>query len=246
MTLLSLGFASPELEAKASTLAARLNLPVDNQAETCLWLSEAGTGIKFKGSNPLYADFTLDTWKKRRDEGKSQALVRAVKPVKGMLVIDATAGWGRDAAILASLGAEVLMIERNPLMALVLADALERQDEESRANLKLTLYSGNAGNYLQGLTSGEFPEVIYIDPMHPERQKSALVKKDLQILQKMIGEDKDAKTLLEIALACVKQKVIVKWPQKSPALLATPSSIAGKTVRFDIYPALPKRSDRKA
>lgn len=233
-----IAFASAAFEAKAQYLADKLELLIDKSAESCLWISEQGIGIKFKNAKPIYADFSLSTWKKRRDEGKKQGLVRAVKPESGMKVVDATAGWGRDAAILASLGAQVLMIERNPIMATVLADALERQDEESKASLKLSLHQGNAFDYLQALTANEFPEIIYIDPMHPTRQKSALVKKELQILQNMIGEDQDARALLDLAIKSTKHKVIVKWPQKAAALAHTHSQINGKTIRFDIFPAM--------
>jgi 16S rRNA (guanine1516-N2)-methyltransferase len=237
MMTYSVGYASAEFAEKAADLARALDLNVNSGSDCCLWLSEYGIGIKFKVAKPFYADFTLDTWKKRRDEGKKLGLVRAIKPIVGMKIIDATAGWGRDAAILASLGAEVLMVERNPIMAIVLQDALDRRDEESKVKLKLSLYAGDALDFLKSLSAIHFPDVIYLDPMHPTRQKSALVKNELQILQNMIGEDTDAKMLLHLARTRVKQKVVVKWPQKTSSLIPTSSFVAGKTIRFDIYTA---------
>jgi 16S rRNA (guanine1516-N2)-methyltransferase len=77
--------------------------------------------------------------------------------------------------------------------------------------------------------------VIYIDPMHPLRTKSALVKKEMQVLQDIIGPDEDALELMILARERVKQRVVVKWPQKSPSLLNASACIAGKTVRFDLY-----------
>ena len=99
--------------------------------------------------------------------------------------------------------------------------------------LSLTVMDAKA--FLQQLSTEQFPDVIYIDPMHPVRQKSALVKKDMQVLQWLLGSDEDAHELLKAALPCAKQRVVVKWPQKVLPLQPPTMSIPGKTVRFDIY-----------
>jgi 16S rRNA (guanine1516-N2)-methyltransferase len=179
----------------------------------------------------LFADFTKATWQKRKAEGKKQGLIRACKPKPGLKIIDATAGWGRDAALLGAFGAQVLMLERNPIMAALLREALHRKDDD----LDLSLIETDACSYLSSLRPEDYPDVVYIDPMHPERQKSALVKKELQVLQELIGPDLDARSLIECALAHVRGKVVVKWPQKQEPLLKPHSSIEGKTVRFDVY-----------
>lgn len=183
--------------------------------------------------NPLYVDFNASNIKKRHQEGKKQGLVRACKPSKGMRIIDATAGWGRDAAILASFGAEVLMLERHPIMAALLKDGLNRLQPTSR--LKLSLIEINAIDYLKTLLSHQYPDVIYIDPMHPERQKSAKVKKDMQCLQSLVKPDLDVESLIQQATHCVKDRVVVKWPAHTKPLLSPQFSIDGKTVRFDVY-----------
>ena len=77
--------------------------------------------------------------------------------------------------------------------------------------------------------------MIYIDPMHPLRQKSALVKKDMQALQQLIGADEDAYELIQLAIARARQRVVVKWPQHLQPLLPPTLNICGKTVRFDVY-----------
>ncbi len=182
---------------------------------------------------PLFVDFNSHIAQKRRDAGKKQGLVRACKPATGMRILDATAGWGRDAAVLASFGAEVLMLERQSMMAALLADGLSRLPLESP--LKLTLMHGDSKHYLQTLPITDYPDVIYIDPMHPERQKSALVKKDMQALQQLIGADDDVLELIQLGLMRTRQRVVVKWPQRLTALLQPDACIAGKTVRFDIY-----------
>jgi len=77
--------------------------------------------------------------------------------------------------------------------------------------------------------------VIYLDPMHPARNKRAKVKKDLYALQALLGPDDDALSLLEIAQTRTRRRVVVKWPARLSALLKPDYAISGKTVRFDVY-----------
>ncbi|KTC84868.1 SAM-dependent methyltransferase [Legionella brunensis] len=220
---------------RAKELAKLLNLPIDNLAKQQLLVTADKLVLKMNDFAPLCADFTLSTWRKRRDAGKKQGLVRACKPAPAVRIIDATAGWGRDAAVLASFGAEVLMLERQPILAALLDDALAHRDERSKQMMNLKLRHIDAFDFLQGLSEAEYPEVIYIDPMHPERQKAALVKKNMQVLQQLIARDDNVVELLQLAKARVKNRVVVKWPQHLSAILKPSSTITGKTVRFDIY-----------
>lgn len=189
-----------------------------------------------EGFKPLWVNFNDLKWLRRSLAGKQQGLIKACQPQPCMRIIDATAGWGRDAAILAHCGAEVLMLERHPIMAALLQDALMHFHPSAKQGALSLLY-GNTVDYLQSLTPADFPDVIYIDPMHPVRQKSALVKKDMQVLQHLIGPDMDAAILIQLAQQRTKKRVVVKWPQHEPSLLRAPNSISGKTVRFDIYHA---------
>ncbi|KTD31894.1 MULTISPECIES: class I SAM-dependent methyltransferase [Legionella] len=235
MNALAIGYESEALFAKATQLQEQLHLPIDNHAQQQLLVTADRLELKMGNFAALFADFSSKTWQKRRDAGKKQGLVRACKPGPGVKVIDLTAGWGRDAAVLASFGAEVLMLERNPVMAVLLRDALERQDEHSKEVLKLKLCHVDALDYLRHLEEKDHPDVIYIDPMHPQRNKSALVKKDMQALQQLIGADSDVLELLEFAVTKVLKRVVIKWPQHLPPLLKPTSSVSGKTVRFDSY-----------
>ncbi|WP_133137333.1 class I SAM-dependent methyltransferase [Legionella rowbothamii] len=235
ITVSAVGYADDSLHEHALVLAEQLHFDLDKDANPCLLLSEAGLALKMHRFSLLSPDFHATHWMKRRQEGKKQGLVRACKPTHGLKIIDATAGWGRDAAVLASFGAEVLMLERHPVMAALLADALLRQETLDKQQLQLSLQACDTITFLKQLSATEYPDVIYIDPMHPERSKSALVKKDMQVLQQMIGADEDAVELIETAVTRVKQRVVVKWPQKIKPLLPANASIEGKTVRFDIY-----------
>ena len=190
------------------------------------------------GFSPLSVDFSRQTVQKRRDAGKKQGLVRACKPAPGVRILDVTAGWGRDAAILASFGAEVVMIERQPTMAALLADGLARSPSHDGFNL--SLLHMDAKDYLMALPEADYPDVIYIDPMHPTRQKSALVKKDMQALQALIGADDGVEELILMAIQRVKMRVVVKWPNRLAPLIPPQQILSGKTVQYDIYPSLIK------
>ena len=223
------------LRARADVLAHKLNLIVDNCVFPRLSLMGDKLVLLLENFLPLFVDFSSIMWKKRRDAGKKQGLVRACKPALGVRILDATAGWGRDSAVLASFGAEVLMLERQPVVAALLADGVSRMSNDPSPPLALSLIAMDAKQYLQTLTPVDYPDVIYIDPMHPLRQKSALVKKDMQALQQIIGADNDARDLLALAITRARQRVVVKWPQRLAPLLPPTLSISGKTVRFDVY-----------
>ena len=228
-----IGFETRDLFEQANAIANQYHFLVDNQVYPRLNVTAEKLELLAEDFRPLFVDFNSLVVQKRRDAGKKQGLVRACKPVNGMRIIDATAGWGRDAAILAGFGADVLMLERQPVMAALLADGLSRLTSDS--TLHLSLVHADAHLYLQSLADRDYPDVIYIDPMHPERQKSALVKKDMQVLQRMIGADDDVCALIQLAIIRAHHRVVVKWPQRLPALLRPDSCIDGKTVRFDIY-----------
>lgn len=172
--------------------------------------------------------------------GRSQSLPKAVglKGGKNPHIVDATAGLGRDAFLLASLGARVTLIERNNHMHELLQDGLDRArcESDDYANIisRMTLLHGDAKNLLPTLN----PEIILIDPMHPPRVKSALVKKELRMIREIVGSDPDAKELMDIALATAKSRVVLKWPMKAGPMagLPTPShQIVGKSTRYDVF-----------
>jgi 16S rRNA (guanine1516-N2)-methyltransferase len=91
--------------------------------------------------------------------------------------------------------------------------------------------------YLRTLPPQHRPDVIYLDPMYPHRDKSALVKKEMRYARALVGEDTDAGELLDIALKTARRRVAVKRP-KSAAPLPGPqpaAEIASTNTRYDIY-----------
>lgn len=227
----AIGYEDERFAEQAKAIAEQFNLVIENDYLPRLSFVEERLVLLTEQFKPLFVDFSAKTLQKRRDEGKHQGLVKACKPGPNLTILDLTAGWGRDAAVLASFGAKLTMLERHPMMAALLHDALQYKSP----TISLGLIYQDASDYLNSLNPSDYPEVIYIDPMHPSRQKSALVKKDMQALQQLLDPDDGVSELLQLAITRVKQRVVVKWPQSLAALIKPDYCVPGKTVRFDCY-----------
>ena len=176
----------------------------------------------------------------RAGGGRRQALPRAAGFTKGRtpVVVDATAGLGRDAFLLASLGAEVTLVERSLEIHALLQDGMARAEDAGGAVgetiARMTLVLGDAKVMLPELKA----EVVLVDPMHPPRGNSALVKKEMRLLRAVVGTDPDAFDLMQVALAAASKRVVLKWPLRAAGMagLAPPShQIRGKTTRYDVF-----------
>ena len=212
-----------------------------------LGLSLCQTGPKAIG--PVRCDFVGGSINHRRlyGGGKSQLIAKAIG-IKGKVrpyVADLTAGMGGDAFVLASLGCRVSMVERNSVIAALLQDGLYRAtrvapDHKGLPEIlgRMAIFYCDGGEWLQALPDSHQPDVIYLDPMFPERKKSARVNKNMQSFQQIVGEDLDANTLLPRALERAIYRVVVKRPAQAPWLNNEKPgyTLAGKSVRFDIYP----------
>lgn len=172
--------------------------------------------------------------------GRGEAIAKAVGFGKGKVthVVDATAGLGRDAFLLASLGAEVTMIERSPQMHALLQagleEALQAGGESAEIASRMTLLYGDAKDLLPQLK----PEIIVIDPMHPPRKSSSLVKLDLRQVREIVGSDEDSLDLMRVALQCATKRVVLKWPRKGDSMegIRKPShQLIGKSTRYDVF-----------
>ena len=192
---------------------------------------------------PVVIDFVSGKTAYRRKYGHAggEAISKAVGIKKGHRpnIVDATAGWGRDAFVLATLGCRVHMIERSELIAKLLEDGLRRAERDEKiGELMKDRLSLSFGDSQQELLHTPFePEVIYLDPMFPHKEKSALVKKDMQILQDIAEQDTDADALLHLALTIATNRVVVKRPSTADFLaeIKPQTSIKTKKHRFDIY-----------
>ncbi|WP_375737587.1 class I SAM-dependent methyltransferase [Pseudomonas boanensis] len=237
----------PDFAERIESLAARLGLNLEGEADFALQLGGEGLQLLQLGPDspgPVRVDFVEGAAAHRRKfgGGSGQMIAKAVGVQSGIRprVLDATAGLGRDAFVLASLGCEMTLIERQPLIAALLEDGLARAAGDldvAAIAARMRLLNGNAIELMRGW-QGEAPQVIYLDPMFPHRDKSALVKKEMRLFRPLVGDDQDAPALLEAALALASHRVVVKRPRKAPIIAGTKPSYAleGKSSRYDIYP----------
>tara|TARA_B110000503_G_scaffold50839_1_gene82161 strand:- start:233 stop:853 length:621 start_codon:yes stop_codon:yes gene_type:complete len=172
--------------------------------------------------------------------GRGQDLAKAMglRAGKTPMIVDATAGLGRDSFLLASLGAQVILIERSEKMHALLVEGMNRAENEGgefrQIIGRMSLMKGDAKDLIPELSG----ETILIDPMHPPRQKSALVKRELRQVREIVGTDDDAADLVRIALAHAQNRVVLKWPAKADpidGLKACTHQILGKTTRYDVF-----------
>ncbi|MEX2543029.1 MAG: class I SAM-dependent methyltransferase [Trueperaceae bacterium] len=152
-------------------------------------------------------------------------------------LIDATAGLAQDAFALAEWGCRVDLIERSPVVAALLADGLERARRDGRtgdAASRMHLHQGEALDILPRLKPAG---VVYLDPMYPRSGREGRKGKGMRLLRELLGDDRDAHTLLEAARRAAGRRVVVKRPLRAPALAGhKPSgSLTGTTVRYDLY-----------
>ena len=173
-------------------------------------------------------------------KGRGQNLAKAVgfKFNKNRTIIDATAGLGYDAFILASLGANVTLIERSEkiygLLKAAISEAQLYGGEISKIVNRMNLLFGDSKDILPNIA----PEVILIDTMYKDRKKSALVKNDMRLVREVVGSDSDYVELINVALNNASKRVVIKQPRYAETLdniKGCSHQILGKTIRYDVY-----------
>ena len=235
--------------------AAQLSLPLVDKAEAenytyLLIVDQQGLALQQTGSKPpgpVRVDFCDGAANHRRQFGGGELIAKAIGGDKQQrpLVLDCTAGLGKDSFVLASLGFRMILCERVPIVAALLADGIARLRNHDDDSLKaiagrMEFRPGDARQFFQACQQGETsqqPDAVLIDPMFPESKKSAQVNKAMQAFQYLVGGDDDSACLLEQALAVARHRVVVKRPKKAPWLAdKKPNfSMTGKAIRFDIY-----------
>lgn len=197
--------------------------------------------IEMSGDAPVIFDkagnkFSIDFIRNRQNYTKKKASIKTELISKamgggkyGVHILDLSAGLGIDAVFLAQLGYSVTALERNPLIYLALEEALVQKPE-----LSLKFIFSDALDYLKNQNI-KF-DVIYFDPMFPEKTKSALPRQEMVFLKNLVGNDNDASEVLDCALlAKGVKRVVIKRPLRAPPIGKPMSSIQGKLIRFDLY-----------
>lgn len=247
------------LSAAANDWGRRLGIPIVAAADAAafellvhLLAEPSGPGYRMalqlnvaKPPGPVSVDFVGGVLGHRRrfGGGRGQPLARAVGLKQGAnpRVTDLTAGLGRDAFVLASLGCTVHMVERVPLVAALLENGLARAadvPELQEIMGRMSLLAGEGRTWLGQLQPDRAPDVVYLDPMYPPRSKQALVKKEMQLFHRLVGNDTDAAALLAEALVHARKRVVVKRPRNAPPLQGpTPQfAVLSPNTRYDVYP----------
>ncbi|MEZ9655606.1 class I SAM-dependent methyltransferase [Vibrio splendidus] len=235
-------------------LATRWNLSHDENSDFALVLTSERLELR-KVDEPKLGAIFVDLvggavgHRRKFGGGKGQAIAKAAGLNKGATptILDGTAGLGRDAFVLASLGCKVQMVERHPVVAALLDDGLQRAQQDPDiggwVTERMKLIHASSHDALDKLSEDpnfEQPDVVYLDPMypHPEnKKKSALVKKEMRVFQSLVGADMDADALLQPALKLASKRVVVKRPDYAAWLDGQKPSMAIETKknRFDVY-----------
>ena len=191
----------------------------------------------------LVIDFLSGKTAYRRKYGHAggEAIAKAVGIKRGHrpTIVDATAGLARDAFVLATMGCCVHMIERSEVIAQLLDDALKKAAMDKKIGTlvreKLSLTCGDSREALFRVPFT--PDVIYLDPMFPKRGRSALVKKDMRMLQQIVGSNHDAEELFYLSRKVATNRVVIKRPAYAEFLgnCRPHTSIKTKKHRFDVY-----------
>lgn len=278
-----------------------------NNLRNRLYIKVSAVGVSLcKEGMEMYADLTHMVKRLKKNNLQGELIVRAAKfSDKCRTAFDATAGMAEDSLLLAGAGFHVTLYEKNPVIFILVKDALERAQkipELAEAVSRMRLVNGDsveamfrlgesvvdyegereemapelpeavskkrlikddsvgtmiklsedtgcccADNVvtadsrnneqdwsIEGDTARP-PDIILLDPMFPERQKSGLVKKKFQLIHNLECPCNDEKEMLEAAMAAEPKKIIIKRPLKGPYLAGVkPSySLTGKSIRYD-------------
>lgn len=184
----------------------------------------------------VHVDFLSGAQARRLRAVTGEALTRAIGCQKGLrpAVLDATAGLGSDATVLANVGCSIWAFERQPETAALLADGFRRAAEAASEFIERIKFTfDDSEKYLRQANHG----VIYLDPMFPQERKAA-PQLAMQMLHRLDHSGDAIEALFSEAMDSNAARVVVKRPLKAPHLAGVKpaSEIRAKTVRFDLYP----------
>ena len=224
-----------------------------NQAQWQLVFTSQGLVLRVT-SEPTWSDILVDfaaanlQYRQQHGGGRNEAIAKAIgiKGKESVNVLDCTAGMGTDSFVMASVGAQVTMLERSSIIAALLENALIRADQADDVDCvkiceRMALIEQDAITYLRDNSAAATQtDVVYLDPMFPHKKKSALVKKEMRAFQMLLGPDQDSELLLTAAINFAPKRIVIKRPAIAPALenkqdILPSMAIGSKKHRFDVY-----------
>ncbi len=247
----------PERKIQCATKIFPLIFPMLNKEKEkpspVLARDEAGLFLKVEGDPGLRGkvrvDFTTPAWRRRLARVRSEPLVRAMgrKSPAAIRLLDSTGGLGRDAFLLAAAGFQVTACERNPILAALVTDGLERARHCAWTREIARRLAFHQIDTRRLLTAQPF-DVVYLDPMFSHRNTAARVRKDLQMVRLLVEPDPDMAELFHLARERAGLRVVVKRSRREEWLddQRPAYSVTARTTRFDIYLAAPRPAATEA
>ncbi len=234
------GYSNPDfLEELANQLNVKIENTIPNIKSSGLWLQADENGLALAGNGQmLRGDFSKKLSRLKQANLQGEMIVKAakMKEIASPVLVDATAGMGEDSLILAAFGFRVIMYEYDPIIFALLKDTVIRAEkipELTPITERMELHGEDSVAALPSLKVT--PDVVLLDPMFPERQKSSLVKKKFQLLHQLEQPCSDEESMLSAAISAKPKKIVIKRPAKGPFLAGKKPdySYSGKAVRFD-------------
>ena len=214
-----------ELLVKATKVKGREKLRVIDatagMGEDSLLLAASGCEVTLYEQDPVIAALLQDTMRRALEEAALHEIVMRMQLVEGDS-IDHLRKLGE-----AATGSNVQC-------------GMEGEDAHHGSSPHETLDATANGSDI----ALKRPDVIYLDPMFPERQKSGLVKKKFQLIHYLEAPAENEEALMQAAIAARPFKIVVKRPAKGPYLagLKPSYSLDGKAIRYDCY-VYPENAD---
>lgn len=194
---------------------------------------EKGVGVRLNWMRQWDVHVRKNYSLAREPLAKALGLKRSVPS----LVVDLTAGTGKDAVLICSFGAKVVAFERNATVFTLLAyeyQKLLRQRPEHPLIERLSL---NWGEFNAELAIDQV-SAFYFDPMYEQlkKKRTAKPRKEMVAFENLIGADEDQMKFAQLMMQLSPRKLIIKRPLKAPVLLEKRNvCFEGKTTRYDLY-----------
>lgn len=126
-------------------------------AELALVMDKHGLSLAANGMK-MQPDWVGQLARLKRASHRNELIARACQTERQPFIVDATAGLGHDGLLLAWLGAQVILIERHPLLAALLQDAhtqAAQHPELASVMQRIHLIHAEAADYLHYLQQGQ-------------------------------------------------------------------------------------------
>ncbi len=235
-----ISFTSPILKKRAQLIAGSLGLElIDSKElqENVVVVDHEYISLKIAGfKKEFYVDFLSGEIQHRVQHPTKESILSAcgVKKGKTPSILDLTGGWGRDGYILANAGCKVLLLERDPIVHLLLEDGISRLKQQRSINI--ASMNIEAKDYLSRFMGDDAPDIIYYDPMRAQGKKAPKNKKEMEVLRSMVGVNNDLEQIVAMALKSAKERVVVKSANSKLDLSIKPElTLKGVNTKFDVF-----------